>query len=110
MKTQTLIISLVLTAAGAVFAQSAMAASTATPRVDRREAHQQERINQGAASGRLTPKETARLQAAQGRINAAEAKAKSDGVVTAKERAHLTHMQNKASRHIRRDKHAGQQL
>jgi uncharacterized membrane protein YebE (DUF533 family) len=36
--------------------------------------------------------------------------AKSDGVVTAKERAHLTHMQNKASRHIRRDKHAGQQL
>lgn len=110
MKTQTLIISLVLTAAGAVFAQSAMAASTATPRVDRREARQHQRINQGTASGQLTPKETAHLQAGQGRINAAEAKAKSDGVVTAKERAHLTHMQNKASRHIRRDKHNGQHV
>jgi hypothetical protein len=64
MKTQTLIISFVLTAVGAVFAQSAMADSTATPRVDRREARQQERISQGVASGQLTPKETAHLQAA----------------------------------------------
>ncbi len=47
-----LILSLLLTATGAVFAQDA---STATPRVDRREAHQQQRIDQGVASGQLTP-------------------------------------------------------
>lgn len=69
---------------------------------------QQERITQGVASGQLTPAETARVDAQQARIEGAEAKAKSDGVVTAKERTHLTKMQNRASRTIRRQKHDAQ--
>jgi hypothetical protein len=105
MKKKNLILALALAAAGSAFAQGAPVDPTATPRIDRREARQQKRIDQGVASGQLTPKEAARLQAQQGRIETAEARAKSDGVVTAKERAALTHRQNKASRNIRRNKH-----
>ena len=106
MKKQALILAIAFAAGGAAFAQ--VANPTATPRIDRREAVQQQRIEQGVASGELTAKETARLEAQQGRIVSAEAKAKSDGVVTAKERAALTHRQDKASRNIRRNKHDAQ--
>jgi cytoskeletal protein RodZ len=83
-------------------------AQTATPRVDQREANQAQRIQQGVASGQLTPRETARLQNEQARIQNAEAKAKADGTVTPKESARLERMQNKASRDIAREKHDGQ--
>lgn len=76
-----------------------------TPRVDQREANQQSRIAQGAASGSLTPHETQRLEKEQARIDNAEAKAKSDGTVTAKERRRLHAMQDGASRDIHRKKH-----
>lgn len=94
-------------ASGASFAQAAP--SDNTPRIDRREVQQQERIGNGVSSGQLTPRETTRLEAEQGRIEGAEAKAKSDGVVTAKERKHLTRMQDRASRRIHRQKHDAQQ-
>jgi hypothetical protein len=109
MKKQSLVIVLALAATTAAFAQAAND-STATPRVDRREARQQQRIGQGVASGQLTPKETARLEAQQGRIETAETRAKSDGVVTAKERAHLARRQNKASRNIHHQKHDAQKV
>jgi hypothetical protein len=92
--------------AGTSFAQTAP--SDNTPRIDRRETRQQERIGNGVSSGQLTPRETTRLEAQQGRIEGAEAKAKSDGVVTAKERKHITRMQDRASRNIRRQKHDAQ--
>lgn len=90
------------------FAQTPSTDPAATPRIDKREVRQQDRITQGVASGQLTPKETARLDAQQARIETAEAKAKSDGVVTGKERAHVTKMQNRASRNIRKQKHDAQ--
>ncbi len=102
MKQQILLAALAL-ASAASFAQT-----TSTPRIDQREVNQQQRITQGVASGQLTPAETARLDAQQARIEKTEAKAKSDGVVTAKERAHITKMQNHASRSIRRQKHDAQ--
>lgn len=76
-----------------------------TPRVDRRETRQQNRIQQGTESGQLTTKESMHLQKQQDRINTMEAKAKADGVVTRKERARITHAQNKANRNIYRKKH-----
>lgn len=93
-----LIAALCLTAASA-FAQ------TNTPRVDQREANQQARIAQGAASGALTPHETQRLEKEQAHINHAEDKAKADGTVTRAERRRMHHMQDAASRDIRRKKH-----
>lgn len=80
-------------------------AQTATPRVDQREARQEARIQQGAASGSLTPRETARLERGQQRVENMEARAKSDGVVTRQERRHMEHAQSVQSRHIAAEKH-----
>ncbi|RZL33353.1 MAG: hypothetical protein EOP35_18105 [Rubrivivax sp.] len=103
MKTSPKALMALLALAGAsAFAQTPGAN---TPRVDQREANQQARIAQGAASGNLTPHETQRLEKEQARVDNAEAKAKSDGTVTAKERRRLHAMQDGASRDIRRKKH-----
>jgi hypothetical protein len=107
MKKELFVAALAL-AAGAAFAQTPAADSTATPRIDKREARQEQRIANGVASGQLTPKETARLEKEQSHIANAEARAKSDGVVTAKERASITHMQNRASHRIHKQKHDAQ--
>jgi uncharacterized membrane protein YebE (DUF533 family) len=95
----------VLAAVMASFAGAAMAAGTATPRIDRREARQQHRITQGVRSGALTPRETARLDAGQAHVERMEARAKADGRVTAGERGRITRAQNRQSRAIYRKKH-----
>jgi hypothetical protein len=84
-------------------------ASAGTPRLDRREDHQAGRIYNGVANGELTRRETRRLAAGQVHLRRAEARAKSDGVVTARERAHLQHEANQQSRRIYRQKHDGQE-
>ncbi len=81
------------------------AASKATPVVRKRQVHQQARIKQGVNSGQLTPAETRRLEAQQGKIQADKLEAKSDGTVTAAERAKLHREQDRASRNIYRKKH-----
>jgi len=86
-------------------AGGAFADTTATPRVHRRQVRQQERIAQGAKSGELTPRETARLEKGQAHVQNMKEKAKADGVVTPAERARLAHAQNVQSRHIYRAKH-----
>ena len=80
----------------------------ATPRVDQREANQQARIAQGAASGQLTPKETNRLEKEQAVVNKAEANAKADGTVTRHERRRLQRLQDGTSKNIHRQKHDAQ--
>jgi hypothetical protein len=82
-------------------------ANTATPRLDRREARQHARIQQGVQSGQLTAGEAAKLRAGQAHVQNMECRAKADGVVTPIERAKLTHAQNRQSRHIARLKHNG---
>lgn len=86
----------------------AQASAPVTPKVDAREAKQQARIDAGVASGQLTAKETNRLDKQQGRIAGAEAKAKSDGTVTTRERRHLARMQDRASANIHNQKHDAQ--
>jgi hypothetical protein len=92
-------------AAATAFAQSPPAGAASTPVVDARQQRQEARINQGAASGALTPHETRRLQREQRAISRAETNAKADGTVTPRERAKLQHMQDHASRDIHRQKH-----
>lgn len=106
MSTRAILLATLLAVAGAASAQTPDPA--ATPGIDKRQARQQQRIDQGKASGQLTEKEAARMQQRQDRIARREAKAKADGTVTAKERAGLQHQQNKASRKIRRNKHDAQ--
>jgi hypothetical protein len=69
-----------------------------------RQINQQERIGQGAKSGELTRSETARLEREQRRIQIEKKVAKSDGTVTPQEKKFLRREQNRASRHIKRQK------
>jgi hypothetical protein len=76
-----------------------------TPRLDQREHNQRGRIHSGVTSGELTRPEARRLASGQRHVHRVEARAKSDGVVTAGERAHLQHEANQQSRRIYRQKH-----
>lgn len=80
----------------------------ATPKLDKRQANQAARIEQGKASGQLNARETARLEKGQAKVETAEAAAKADGKVTKKERTKLQHMENKQSRRIAEQKHDAQ--
>jgi hypothetical protein len=76
--------------------------------IDRRERCEQRRIHQGVRSGELTRREAERLRAEQFRIRAYEARARSDGSLSRRERYRLDHMLDRASRDIYRQKHDGQ--
>jgi hypothetical protein len=80
-------------------------AQSATPRADAREVRQQQRIDQGVASGQLTTREANRLDHGQAHVEAVEAKAKADGVVTKKEKVRLEQAQDVQSKRIARQKH-----
>lgn len=82
-----------------------VSAQTATPGIDARQERQQQRIEQGVASGELNQREAARLNRQQDRIERMEERAKADGVVTNQERRQLNRAQNRASRHIAKEKH-----
>jgi hypothetical protein len=80
-------------------------AGTATPRLDRREHHQADRIRQGVRSGELTRPETRRLIAGEARLRYHEALAKKDGDVTRAERLRLQAEADRMSARIYRQKH-----
>jgi peptidoglycan hydrolase CwlO-like protein len=90
---------LMLGMSGMTFAQAE------TPVIDQRQANQEKRIDQGIASGQLNEREANRLNKQQEHLNKVEDKAKADGVVTKGERARIDHAQDRASRHIAREKH-----
>ncbi len=74
--------------------------------IDNRQERQEHRISQGVANGSLTPRETARLEHQQQRIERVEERDRADGGgLNRRERAHIAHMQNRASRNIARQKH-----
>ena len=110
MKIYALLATLVLSVGSNAFAQAPAPVKDplATPRIDAREANQEKRIQQGLASGRLTEKEASRLNKGEMRIEKAEDRAKEDGVVSGKERAHLKKMENRENREIRQQKHDSQ--
>jgi len=76
-----------------------------TPRVDQRQANQEQRIDQGVASGSLTQREANRLERGQQHVDNMENRAKADGVVTRGERARLHQAQDVQSDRIYRQKH-----
>ncbi|MBY0248678.1 MAG: hypothetical protein K2Q17_13525 [Nitrospiraceae bacterium] len=91
--------SMLILTGGIAFAESE------TPVIDQRQMNQEERIDQGVASGELNRREANRLERQQNRIDRMENRANADGVVTAKERARIGAAQNRASRNIAREKH-----
>lgn len=101
LKTKTIIVA----AAAFTIASPAFAGPNDTPGIDKREAVQQQRIDQGIKSGELTGKEAAKLEAGQARVEKMEARAKSDGRVTRQERQRIHKAQDHQSKHIHRAKH-----
>jgi hypothetical protein len=81
------------------------AEDVAGPRVDARQENQQNRIQEGVASGQLTAPETRRLERQQRRITRAERRREADGTLSARDKAALERKQDRASRHINRTKH-----
>ena len=108
MNMKTLIAVLALSVGGMAMAQTpapAASSPTATPNLDKREANQQKRIDQGVASGQLNAKETNRLDKREAKLNADEAAAKADGKVTRAERRKLQREANRDSKAIHKQKH-----
>ncbi len=99
------IVKFVTAAVVAAFVLPAFSQTTSTPRIDKRQANQERRIEQGEKSGALNKKEAARLEKGQARVQKMENKATADGKVTAKERARIEKAQNRESRRIFREKH-----
>ncbi len=89
---------------GIAAAQESTASGTRTPRVAKRQKHQQKRIGQGIHSGELTRREALRLEHEQREIRQEKREAKADGEVTRHERVGLRREQNQASRHVYRAK------
>ena len=97
-----------LSSAAAAQSTNSGTTGTDTPRIDAREARQDQRVYRGVQNGSLTPNEYQRLERRDGRIEAAEARAKADGVVTPAERAHLNGMLDRQSGAIYRQRHDAQ--
>lgn len=97
---------ILLAVSGMTLLMSGLAfAQAETPRIDERQANQEQRIDRGIASGQLNEREANRLNKQQEHVNKMEDRAKSDGVMTKKERARISAAQDRASRHIVREKH-----
>jgi hypothetical protein len=75
--------------------------------IDNRQANQADRIEKGRQTGSVTWTEGIKLRAEQRKISRTEAKLKSDGYLSSKDKRVLTKMQNKASKHIVTEKHDG---
>ncbi len=103
MKIGTKLVAAVL---GTAFSMTVLAQGT--PQMEKRDANQQKRIEQGVKSGELTRREAARLKAGERKIDRMETRAAADGTVTAKEKARINRAQNAESRAIHRQKHDAQ--
>ena len=93
----------------ACVALSALAQTDSTPRIDKRQANQERRIEEGQKKGQLTEKEAARLEKGQARVQKMEDRA-ADGKVTKKERARIEKAQDRQSKKIYRERHDKQNV
>jgi len=81
------------------------ALSQSTPRVDRRQENQEERIERGAESGQLTKKEARRLKRGQEHVDRLEDQALQDGRITQRERERIEGAQDRQSERIHNQRH-----
>ena len=76
-----------------------------TPRVDKRQEKQQDRIERGLEKGQLTNKEARRLEKGQERVEGLEEKALEDGKVTKREKRRIEKAQDNQSQRIHKQRH-----
>jgi hypothetical protein len=92
------IVAVFFTMPGYVFAQS-------TPRIDKRQERQDNRIERGIETGELTKKEARRLEKGQEHIDDLEDKAQADGKVTKREKKRINKAQDKQGQRIYNQRH-----
>jgi hypothetical protein len=83
-----------------VFASPGYALAQSTPRIDKRQDMQEERIERGVESGQLTKKEARRLERGQAKVDRLEDKASHDGRLTQRERDRIDTAQDRQSERI----------
>jgi uncharacterized membrane protein YebE (DUF533 family) len=111
MQIRIFVTSLALATSGAAFAQaSAPKAPPVTPKLDKMQANQQRRIEQGEATGQLTPHEANKLEKKEAVLQKHEDAAKADGKVTSAERKKLLREASRDSKKIHRQKHDQQKV
>jgi len=79
-------------------------------KIKERKENQQKRIANGVKSGQLTPRETARIEHNEAKINkeVRHDRKENGGNLTNKEKARINRQQNKVSKEIYNQKHDGQ--
>jgi len=82
----------------ALIALPTLVSAQTAPRIDQRQANQEQRIDQGVSSGQLNKREARRLEKGQTGVNRMENRAKADGAVTNQERRRITKAQNVQSK------------
>ncbi|MGH7766670.1 MAG: hypothetical protein ACREQP_04390 [Candidatus Binatia bacterium] len=87
------------------FAFPGYALAQSTPRVDKRQGNQEERIEEGREKGGLTKKEARRLERGQDHVENLEEKALGDGKVTKREKKRIENAQDKQSKRIYNQRH-----
>jgi|SRR5690242_4663252 hypothetical protein len=90
-----------------MIAALALVTSLSAAEVDRRQHRQQERVAQGVASGKLTPRETAKIEGKEAHLRSEihNDRAANGGKLTPKEKAKVNHQENRLSREIYNKKH-----
>lgn len=99
MKKLIAVMLILITSSNLLFAQSA------TLGIDNTQRKQKSRIHQGIKSGELTKGEALSLKKQQIHIQREKKLAKTDGVVTSRERKHIRHDQKIANKNITVKKH-----
>jgi hypothetical protein len=87
------------------FAMPGYALAQSTPRIDKRQERQDDRIERGIERGELTKKEARRLEKGQEHIGDLEEKALADGQVTKREKRRIKKAQGKQSQRIYNQRH-----
>jgi hypothetical protein len=101
-------ISLIASAALALLTSAAMAQTPVNAQTTvQRDVNQQQRIENGLQSGKLTTREAGLLEREQAKVDRLQAKDMKDGKLSAAERQQLRAAQNKASRDIETAKNNG---
>ena len=79
-------------------------------KIKQRKENQQKRIAKGVENGSLTPRETARIEHNEAKINkeVRQDRKENGGNLTNKEKAKVNRQQNKVSKEIYKEKHDGQ--
>jgi hypothetical protein len=90
------------------FALPGYALAQSTPRIDKRQESQDERIEKGLKKGQLTKKEGRRLEKGQEHVENLEEKALEDGKVTKREKQRIDKAQDKQSQRIYKQRHDDQ--